>query len=84
MPFSMLVYIFEKDSLIRRIGKMYATSKPSNEILVILFFTRWDRRVHNQSGEEIEANWVMTCFLSSKSLQYSLFLILSCFFNFMG
>ena len=64
MPFSMFVHIFVKDSLIREIGKMYATSNPSNELFTILFFTRWDRRVHDQIGEKIE------CILSHGSLSF--------------
>lgn len=43
---------------------MYATSNPSNELFTILFFTGWDRRVHDQSGEEIE------CRLSQDNISF--------------
>ena len=54
MPFSIFVHIFGKDGSIRKTGKMYSTSRPSDELLTILFFTGWDRRLHDQSGEEIK------------------------------
>ena len=64
MPFSMFVRLFHHEESIRQTGKMYATSKPSNELLTILFFTGWDRRVHDQNGEEIE------CRLSHDTLSF--------------
>ena len=54
MPFSISVHLFGKDESIRQTDQMYSTSKPFDEILTILFFTGWDRRLHDQSGEEME------------------------------
>ena len=64
MSFSMFFHLFHKEESIRKIGKMYATSKPSNELLTIFFFTGWDARVHDQSGEEIQ------CRLSDDTLSF--------------
>ena len=64
MPFSMFFHLFHKEESIRQTGKMYATSKPSNELLTNLFFTGWDTRVHDQSGEEIQ------CRLSHDTLSF--------------
>ena len=64
MPFSIFVHLFGKDESIRKTGKMYYTSKPSDELLTILFFIGWDRRLHDQSGEEIE------CRLSHDTLSF--------------
>ena len=64
MSFSMFFHLFHKEESIRQTGKMYATSKPSNELLTNLFFTGWDTRVHDQSGEEIQ------CRLSHDTLSF--------------
>ena len=64
MPLSIFVHLFGKDESIRQTGKMYSTSKPSDELLTILFFTGWDRRIHDKSGEEIE------CRLSHDTLSF--------------
>ena len=64
MPFSMFVHLFHTDDSIKQIGKMYATSKPSNELLTSLFFTGLERKVHDQCGEETE------CRLSHDSLSF--------------